>query len=292
MAKNTSKLVARGYITIGVILELTPFFYVSKGTYDTRMVFDATVIGINDSLWAPNFIFSSMGSFLMMVGLETHRVNIDVGEMFYKFLLSSMLANYCGVDLGSYLGQKKDRQGKPLWMCWVRLMMGLVLSPYSTIQVLLWVSEVMRGDRSDPNNPFRWDKIRFNLSGDPIYSPTIPWISKFRGRTQELATDFTTYVYDSIVAAGSEKVAWSSARIVGSIWKYLGLHDAPRKRRIDGQDVGPWRGRKVHIIHGSIYHLTGEGKRAKTWLIIKNVLTGSHWENTCNTRSCKVIGDY
>ena len=35
---------------------------------------------------------------------------------FYNFRLASVLANYCGVDLGSYLGHKKDRQGKPLRM--------------------------------------------------------------------------------------------------------------------------------------------------------------------------------
>ena len=81
--------------------------------------------------------------------------------------------------MGSYLGHKKDRQGKPLWMRWVRLMMGLLLSPYSAIQGLSWASDVVRGDRSDAYNPFRWDKIGFNPRGDPSYSPTIPWISKF-----------------------------------------------------------------------------------------------------------------
>ena len=37
------KLVARGYITKGVILALKYFFYVPKGTYDTHMVFYATL---------------------------------------------------------------------------------------------------------------------------------------------------------------------------------------------------------------------------------------------------------
>ena len=46
----------------------------------------------------------SMGNLLMMVVTETHMVDIDDGEMFYNFLLSSVLAKYCRVDLGSYLG--------------------------------------------------------------------------------------------------------------------------------------------------------------------------------------------
>ena len=58
---------------------------------------------------------------------------------------------------------------------------ALVLSPYNAIPCLLCSSEVVRGDRSEPNNPFRLYKIRLNLPGDPSYSPTIPWMSKVQG---------------------------------------------------------------------------------------------------------------
>ena len=63
-------------------------------------------------------------------------------------------------------------------MIWVGLMMGLVLYPYAAIQGLLWASEVVRGDSSNPDKLFRWNKIRLNLPGDPSYSSTIPWMSK------------------------------------------------------------------------------------------------------------------
>ena len=75
----------------------------------------------------------------------------------------------------------KDRQATTLWMRWVCLIIGMGLSTYATMQVLLWASEVVRVDRSDPDNPFRWEKIRLNLPGDTSYSPTIPWMSKFQG---------------------------------------------------------------------------------------------------------------
>ena len=149
-------------------------------------------------------------------------------------------------------------------------MMGMVLSPDAVIQGLLWASEVVRGDSSDPDNPFRWEKIRLNLPGDPSYSPTITWMSKVWGGAQELAAYFTNYLNDSRVVAGSEKEAWRAARRVGSVWQYLRLQDAPQKSRMAGQDRGPWRGEKVHIIDGSIYQLILEGERAKNWLIIKN----------------------
>ena len=116
------KLFARGYIMEVLILALTSIFSVPKGTYDIRMVFDATVRGINDYMWAPNFMLPSIGSLLMMVGAETHTVDLDVGYIFYNFWLLSVLAKYCGVDLESYLRHKKDHQGTPLWMIWVRPM--------------------------------------------------------------------------------------------------------------------------------------------------------------------------
>ena len=89
------------------------------------------------------------------------------------------MPKYCGEDLGFYLRHNKDQQVTPLWMHWLRLIMGLMLSPYAYIQELLWTSVVVRGDRSDPDNLFRWDKIRVKLPGDPRYFPTIPWMSKF-----------------------------------------------------------------------------------------------------------------
>ena len=93
-------------------------------------------------------------------------------------------------------------------------------------------------------------------------------MSKFRGGTRDLVIDFTTYVDNPRVAAGSEEEAWRASWIVGYICKYLGLKDAPRKRRMAGKYRGTWRGNKFHIIDGSIYQLIGEGKWVKIWLII------------------------
>ena len=92
------------------------------------MIFDATVSGIN-SLWDLKCMLPLMGSFIMMVGPKTQMVDLDVGEMFYNFRMYLVLENYCKVDLGSYMGHKKDRKSTPIWMCWVRLMICLVLSP-------------------------------------------------------------------------------------------------------------------------------------------------------------------
>ena len=49
------------------------------------MVFDATVSGINNSRWDPIFMFSSMGSLLVMVVPMTDVVDIVVGRCFTTF---------------------------------------------------------------------------------------------------------------------------------------------------------------------------------------------------------------
>ena len=116
VGNKMSKLVARGYITEGVVLANTSFFSVPNGIDNIYMVFDATDSGIYDSLWAPNFMLLSMRSLIMMVGPETHMEDLDVGEILYNFRLSLVLANYCGLDLGFYLGHNKDRQAIPIWM--------------------------------------------------------------------------------------------------------------------------------------------------------------------------------
>ena len=115
------------------------------------------------------------------------------------------------MDLGTYLGHKRDQEVTPLWMICVLPMMGLILYPYSSIQVLLWSSEVVRGDRRDPSKTFMGDKFRLNLPGDLYYSTTLAWMSKVRGYTQELVAYFTTYADDYWVAAGSSAEAWRVA---------------------------------------------------------------------------------
>ena len=56
-----------------------------------------------------------------------------------------------------------------------------------------------------------------------------------------MAADFPTYVDDYIVVAEEAEETFMDRR-VEPIWKYLGLQDAPHKRRIAGIYGGPWIG--------------------------------------------------
>ena len=79
---NMSNLVLRGYLAGLFILDLAYFFAVPKLTEDIRMVFDTEVRGLNEALWYPNFIILVVESIIVMVGPNTHMVDLDVGEMF------------------------------------------------------------------------------------------------------------------------------------------------------------------------------------------------------------------
>ena len=124
-------------------------------------------------------MFPPMGSFSTMVGPQMHMVYIDVGEIFYNLQIYLVMAKYCRVDLKNYLRHKMVQQGRILWIIWLRLMRGLVLSPYADIQGLPWESEMVRGDRSDPDNLFRWDNTRLNLHRDLKYYSKVSGIKTF-----------------------------------------------------------------------------------------------------------------
>ena len=60
-----------------------------------------------------------MGSLIMMVEPEMHMFDIDIGEILYNLRLSPVLEKYCAMDLGPFLGHKKDYKRAPLLNRWV-----------------------------------------------------------------------------------------------------------------------------------------------------------------------------
>jgi hypothetical protein len=52
-----------------------------------------------------------------------------------------------------------------------RAAMRLKSSPYQTVQAILVAKEVIKGDRKDPNNAFRWEEVHLNLPGSKNYDP-------------------------------------------------------------------------------------------------------------------------
>jgi hypothetical protein len=176
--KKLNKVRAQRYIAPGFVTSLTSFFAVPKGNNGIQMVYDASVSGLNDSVWIPRFPLPTIHTHLRAVEEGTSwMADLDIGEMFLYFVLHSNLQALCGVDLTEYTDDI-EKFGEVVWEVWRRAAMGLKPPPYQAVQGRMVAEEVIRGDSKDPKHPFGWDTVRMNLPGQDDYDPTLPWVSK------------------------------------------------------------------------------------------------------------------
>eukprot|EP00978_Attheya_sp_CCMP212_P005652 scaffold12675_cov60-Attheya_sp.AAC.2 len=69
-------------------------------------------------------------------------------------MLHRSLRPLAGVDFTKYF---PSEDGGVVWEAWQRAAMGLRSSPYQAVQGVAFAEEVVRGDRTQPTNVFRWD---------------------------------------------------------------------------------------------------------------------------------------
>ena len=236
----------RRYITRGYVKSLTGFFAVPKGENDIRIVYDASACGLNDALWCPNFFLPSIDSVLRNAGSETWFGDIDLGEMFLNFQLDEKILPWVGVDISELEGLPPQS----IIARWERTLMGLRPSPHICTQTFSWAEDVIRGNRLDPANPLAWDTVVLNLPGDKYYDPERPWVYRFNSVTKQMANFFGTYIDDIRTGGPSEDDCHATSHRVASIINYLGMQDAPRKRREGALRPGAWAGAICFTILG------------------------------------------
>jgi hypothetical protein len=234
-----AKFVQKGYVKPGTVHSLISFFTVPKGESDVRIVFDGTKSGLNAALWAPSFHLPTIDSLLPALQPGYWQSDIDVSEQFYNFCLDPLVRMYCGLDVTHYL---EHSPGKTMWLSWDRCVMGLKSSPHGCIKMQSLGEEVVRGDPSDPLNPFYFDQIRLNLPGQPYYDPRLARASKIDSRSGQTAGDLLTYVDDTRTSGYSQAHCWSVSHRVSTHLCYLGIQDALRKRTAPSQLAGAWTG--------------------------------------------------
>ncbi len=276
--EKLQKVIDRGYLeNKDLILSLTSFFSVPKGETDIRMVYDGTKCGLNGSVWVPTFYMPTLASHLRAVVEGTHMCDVDIGEMFLNFMLHPTLRVLCGVDLSNYdlnlssLDVPVDPAEVKTWVSWNRIAMGLKWSPYQAIKGMHFAEEVIRGNRKDPDNVYRWDRVRLNLPGQPDYEPALPWVSKVKileDGSAVIAADLHTFMDDMRPCGATKKEGWLAGRKAASIINWLGCQDASRKRRDSRQDPGSWAGCVVRT-EGGVFALVSEDK----WIKAKSQIT-------------------
>lgn len=240
VAKKLNKFLLRDYLSSGTVHSLVSYFTVPKGEDDVRVIFDGTKSGLNNALWAPTFCLPTVDSILPMLEPGTWQADIDVGEMFYNFMLDPMIRPFCGVDVHPYLGE--SGAARLAWVHWCRCVMGLKPSPYGCGRMEGLAEEVIRGDHTNPGNLFHFDAIRLNLPGDPSYVPTLPCVSKVVTATGRIAGDLGTYVDDLRPVGSTRAHCWAVAHRISTILCHLGIQDALRKCTAPSLRAGAWAG--------------------------------------------------
>jgi len=254
------------YIDSGQVDSVTSFFSVPKGEEDIRMVYNATSSGLNDAVWCPWFALPTVETHLRAVEEGTFMADCDVGEMFLNFLLHDKIRKLAGVDLSEFYPSECPPGGK-LWERWTRLLMGFRPAPYLTTREMRRVEPFLKGDRCKAGNPFEWDYVKLNLPGNDAYNPSKPRVYKIR-KDGKIAGDLFVYIDDLRITGVSEESCWEGAHQVSSRMSWLGMQDAPRKRRRPSLEPGAWAGTVVHSSKGEVSVLIGQKKWDKTKLWI------------------------
>ena len=281
LKKKLHKPIVKEYITRGFVISLTGFFAVAKGEGDIRIVYDATKSGLNESIWAPNFVLPTVDSVMRNATFDTWYGDIDLGEMFLNYFLDEKLRPYAGVDATALREQLRELydnvptdEEKRFILRWERNLMGLRSSPYNSIRTFLWGEDFVRGDRNDPKNPLRWSKVVCNLPGGENYNPTLPWVYKYDELEKKLAAFFECYVDDIRVGdSGGEEACHRTTHVIACRINYLGQQDSPRKRRKVALKPGAWSGANIISKPGDGLFVTcSQEKWDKTKLIISSLL--------------------
>ena len=267
----------KGYITSQQkVKSLTHFFPVAKTwrkeegknvVDEVRMVYDATKSGLNEAVFAPWFAMPTVDTLLRSTVAGSYMTDCDVGEMFLNFMLEQSIRSHAGVDLTQAFPEEAAGNEGRLKECWTRMLMGFAPSPYFVTKDMLIVEKLVRGDRWDGDNVFRWVNVVLNLPGLDRYDPSLPWVYKVR-EDGLIAADAFWYIDDGRPIAGTAWEAWQAARKIGCTLCYLGLQDASRKRTEVSTTPGEWAGTLVETSSDTPSKLVSH----KKWMKGKEIL--------------------
>ena len=107
-----------------------------------------------------------------------------------------------------------------------------------TIGLLMWMMEVVVGDRTEVSNTFRWDSVKLNLPGSPAYDPTLPRVYKWNELSEAIACECEFFCDDFRIIGPNAGLTKAATHRLESTMSYLGIQDVTRKRRKITQTPG------------------------------------------------------
>ena len=250
------------YIVEGLVRALIHYFYVPKGDFDVRIVYNGTGCGLNSYVWAPNFGLPDVKDTLRALLPGYMQADMDIGEMFLNFMLHESMKELSGVDV-NHLGPRGKDGKRVSWERWVRNWMGLKDSPFRSIQWMIRLKFEAYGDKDDPNNPFQYDRVELNLPGSEGYRPDLPWVMKIR-LDNHLASEVFVYVDDGRITGHDEEACWAACRRMASKCSERGVQDASRKRTTPTPTPGSWAGTRTTTDNGVVAATVSKERWLKT----------------------------
>lgn len=103
------------------------------------MVYDAKNCRLYNGLWDPNFQVSIIDSTIWNENSDTWFGDTNLGEHFFSYCLDEELRQCRYMELNAYFDDDL------VLKMWTRILVGLRLSPFVTIQPLLWGNKCIRG---------------------------------------------------------------------------------------------------------------------------------------------------
>ncbi|CAJ1957003.1 unnamed protein product [Cylindrotheca closterium] len=132
--------------------------------------------------------------------------------------------------------------------------------------------EMALGDRKDPTNAFRWDKVKMNLPGSSTYDAGLPWVFKIRWSDRKIAADLLIYVDDGRVTAPNKLECKRATRKAASRLNELGIQEAARKRRWGSWKPWAWAGLLVKTTHDSVNVFVSQERWDKTKAQVRDMV--------------------
>ena len=247
VGKKINKVFERGYILEGHVDSTIDYFDVAKGE-DIRVVYNGTSCGLNDALFAPSFWLPTAATASRPLMYYSWMADGDMGEMFLNFPMDKKIRSRSGIDVTQLKEHMKDLNPSKrdprerVLLRWERLFMGMKPSPYNAVRYFYWAEELARGNPKAASNPLHYSRVILNLPGMKSYDPTMPHVYKWNDMMLRVAGEIVTFIDDMRACGYSKENTWQIMRRITSVLQYLGIQDAPRKRRPPSQSPGAWAG--------------------------------------------------
>ena len=183
---------------------------------DIRVVYNATSYLFNEAVWAPSFMLPTADTAVRQLSFDYHQVDLEMGEMFLNFPMPTRLQSYLGVRTEAVVPVINQLKGPMSWRkviltvkeVWTRMLMGFRPSPYNSVKHYYHAEEFIIGDHAELDNPFRWDRVILNLTGQSLFDPRVPWVYKKDDARDCIAGAAVTFVDDSRASGKDAEHAW------------------------------------------------------------------------------------